>query len=62
MLTELHHHKYTCEMEQHGIINLAKARARARAVGAFINHEGAPRPTFTGVCQNVAAVAALLET
>jgi hypothetical protein len=61
-LTELHHRKYALEMERPIMIDLTKAQAQARATAAAINREGAPHPTFTRASQNMAAVAALLDT
>jgi hypothetical protein len=43
-------------------IDLIKAQARARAIVIAINCHGAPRPTFTWASQNLAAIAALLDT
>jgi hypothetical protein len=50
------------ETEGSGMINLAKARARARAVVTTMNHDRAPRPTFSRASQNVVATTALLDT
>jgi hypothetical protein len=44
------------------MIDLTKAQARARAAAAAINREGVPRPTFARASQNMAIVAALLDT
>jgi hypothetical protein len=49
-------------MEQPVTIDLTEAWAQARVIAAAINHEGLPRPTFTRASQNVAVVAALLDT
>jgi hypothetical protein len=61
-LTELQHHKSVLKTVQNVTVNLTKARARAKAVAAAINHEGAPHPTFARASHNVAMVAALLDT
>jgi hypothetical protein len=45
-LTELHQCKTTLGTERAATIDFTKARSRARAVGAAINHEGMPCPTF----------------
>jgi hypothetical protein len=44
------------------MVDLNKARARARAVTAAINGKGAPCPTFAKASKNVATAAALLDT
>jgi hypothetical protein len=49
-------------MEWLATINFIKARARTMVVTAAINREGAPCSTFARASQNVAAVAALLDT
>jgi hypothetical protein len=61
-LTDLHHSKPALEMEPVVIIELIKAWARARAVATAINDEEAPRPTFARAIQNMAVVAACLDT
>jgi hypothetical protein len=57
-LTELHQRKSTLGTEQATTIDLTKARARARAITAAINHEGIPHLTFARASQNVVATAA----
>jgi hypothetical protein len=48
-LTELHQRKAALGTEQAATIGFTKARARARAVAAGINHEGTLRLTFARV-------------
>jgi hypothetical protein len=45
-MTKLHHRKVALEMERATTIDFTKAQARAKAVTAAINYEGAPCPTF----------------
>jgi hypothetical protein len=61
-LTELHRRKAALWTERATTIDFTKARAQVRAIITAINHEGAPRPTFTKASQNVAAAAVLLDT
>jgi hypothetical protein len=49
-------------MEGSIMIYLTKGHTRARAITTAINCDGVPRPTFARASQNVAAVAALLDT
>jgi hypothetical protein len=49
-------------MVQATSIDFTKARARARALAATINHEGMPHPTFARASQNMAATVVLLDT
>jgi hypothetical protein len=43
-------------------IDFTKARARAKVVAIIINREGMSSPTFARASQNVAVIAALLNT
>jgi hypothetical protein len=61
-LAELHHCKFTLEIEQCVTVDLTNASAQGRDVTAIINHEGQPQVAFTKASQNVAASAALLDT
>jgi hypothetical protein len=61
-LTKQYRHKAVPETEWTTTINFTKARARAKSITATINYEGLPHPTFARASQNVALVAALLDT
>jgi hypothetical protein len=60
--TKLHHRKFAPEIESAVIVDLTNDRARARDGAAIINREGVQHPAFTRASQNVATVAALLDT
>jgi hypothetical protein len=61
-MSKLHQHKATLGMEGAATISFTKARSRARAFTAAINHEGTPHPTFARASHNVITTTSILDT
>jgi hypothetical protein len=61
-LTKVHHRKSVLEMEWVVTGDLTHTRAQARDVTDAINQEGLSQPTLARASQNVATVAAHLDT